>query len=114
MHGRLDMTIRTTDLSVDSTDNLRAQTATLYLPKLCTSVQLGSPGNPIPVVIDQQTGFSGPDVYLTAPDYTLTAKSIRASFDLKQTSSRDPRFLGTLKPTKTCRDGHIVPTGGSS
>lgn len=106
--GELDTVVRTESLTIDSSDNLRSRRAELYIPAQCLTVNIQGT-NEKPVVIDQQSGFSGPRARIQYPDLVLTAGPVQASFDLKQTNFENPVFEANLDSTETCVDGKLVP-----
>lgn len=108
VNGKVDTTISTDKLIIDANDNLRTQRADLYVPAQCVTVKLtGTPEKP--VVIDQQSGFSGPQASVVYPDVTFTAGPAQASFDLKQTNFQNNKLTAQLDGTQDCVNGQLVP-----
>ncbi|MBB6099297.1 hypothetical protein HNR42_002735 [Deinobacterium chartae] len=112
VRGKLDMTIRTDQLTIDAYDNLRTPQAVLTIPEQCATITLGDPQGGVPVLIDQDRGFSGPSVRMETPSYTLVGKSISAPFDLgADTSIRGAEFVGDLDSPFECVGGKVVNKG---
>ena len=111
---KLDMTITTDKLTIDSGDNLRTPKARLYIPAECTTLHMQG-DDTRPVRIDQSSGYSAPRGSLIAPDMELDYADMTVSFELYAN--------GTLKANKfysnsgkTCVNGRIVDAaeGGNS
>lgn len=113
VNGKLDMTLQASSLTIDVNDNLLTTQAKLFLPSLCTSVEMGDKAYPNGVTINQNVGFSGRKVHYQDANTTLTAKSIRANFDLTQTQLEEPSFDSALDAKVVCRNGRLVPKPAS-
>ena len=110
--GKLDMTLETQSLIIDQNNTLYSDLVTLTIPKECTTFTFGQPGAARAVMIDQNTGFSGPNVRYKSAITTLTATSVKSDFALKDLRMPGARFLGDLDATQKCKNGKIVPAGG--
>ena len=110
--GKLDMTLETQSLTIDQNDVLYTDLVTLTIPKECATLTFGQPGAARAVMIDQNTGFSGPNVRYKSAITTLTATSVKSDFALKDLRMPGARFLGDLDATQKCKNGKIVPAGG--
>ncbi|WP_027481500.1 hypothetical protein [Deinococcus pimensis] len=106
--GKLDTEVRTDRLTIDASDNLRSTSARLYIPAQCLTVSI-SGTDAQPVVIDQQTGFSGPRARIQYPDAIFTAGPVQASFDLKQVNFQNTSLQANLDSTEQCVNGKLVP-----
>ncbi len=109
--GKLDMTLETKTLTIDQNDTLFSDFVTLTIPKECTTFTFGQSGTPRAVMIDQNSGFSGPNVRYKSADAVLSAKSVQSDFALKNLRMPGARFLGDLDAPVECRKGKIVSVG---
>ena len=107
--GKLDMTLETKALTIDQNDTLYSDLVTLSIPKECTTISFGQRGNPRAVTIDQNTGFSGPNVKYRNANAVLGARSVQSDFALKNLRMPGTRFLTDLDAPMECKNGKIVP-----
>lgn|GEM_PF-7052856 len=106
--GKVDTTIRTQELTIDPSNNLRTITAELYIPSQCVRVQLrGTTANPIR--IDQATGFRAERARVVYPDVVYAMRDMQADFALKNVQAADSSLVANLDSTETCVNGRIVP-----
>jgi len=110
--GKLDMTLETKALTIDQNDTLYSDFVTLTIPKECTTFTFGQPGTPRAVMIDQNSGFSGPNVKYKSAVAVLTAKSVQSDFALTNLRMPGARFSGDLDGVMECRNGKTVPAKG--
>jgi len=106
--GELDTVVRTDRLTIDASDNLRSRRAELYIPAQCLTVNIDGT-DAKPVVIDQQSGFSGPKARIVYPDAVFSAGPVQASFDLKQVNFENTSLEANLDSTEECVNGKLVP-----
>ena len=110
--GVTDLELSARELTIDGNDNLRTQTAVVYVRKDCTTVKLGySEGgtNNVPVVIDQNSGYRAPYAEVIAPDFKQTGTNLEASFDLKERFSIDrPKIKFLENGAESCKDGRLI------
>ena len=110
--GVTDLELSARELTIDGNDNLRTQTAVVYVRKDCTKVKLGyaeGGTNSVPVVIDQNSGYRAPYAEVVAPDFKLTGTNLEASFDLKERFTMEKQELRLLENgTASCDDGVLV------
>ncbi len=112
VRGKLDMTLETKSLTIDQNDTLYSDFVTLTIPKECTTFTFGQPGTPRAVMIDQNSGFSGPNVKYKSAVAVLTARSVQSDFALTNLRMPGARFSGDLDGVMECRNGKTVPVGG--
>ena len=114
LKGVTDLELSARELTIDGNDNLRTQTAVVYVRKDCTTVKLGySEGgtNSVPVVIDQNSGYRAPYAEVIAPDFKQTGTNLEASFDLKTRFTMDrPKLKLIDNGTESCKDGVLIGT----
>jgi hypothetical protein len=108
INGTLDMTLQADHLTIDSQDNLYTDQVVMSIPKECTTLSFGEPGQNKAVVIDQNSGFSGPNVKYRDAYAVLTAKSIRSDFELHNASMPGQKLTIALDPKNECVNGRIV------
>jgi hypothetical protein len=85
--GKLDLSLYTKTVTIDSNDNLQTQRATIYIPDGCYVLKLGTDTGQ-QVQIDQNAGYRAPYIDLTSPNLSYTAQDFTASFDMTQTDGR--------------------------
>lgn len=107
--GELDMTLSAKTITVDAQDNLYTDRVQLSIPRVCATISFGRVGEGHSVRIDQNSGFSGPDVDYRDAYSVMTAKSIRSDFELKNASMPGQKLRISLDPTNECKNGQIVP-----
>lgn len=93
---KLDMTLSAPEVTVDANDNLQVPYATIYMPGICWTLELGGPGK-TPVFINQRSGFSAPSVKLEGPGISMVGETFKADFSLKHTlikNGRDTTVIG--------------------
>lgn len=108
--GVEDLQLTAQTLTIDGNDNLRTQTAQVYVKKDCTTVKLGlkEPGA-APVVIDQNTGYRAPYADVSAPDFRQTGTNLEASFDLRERFTMEKfNFKIIEQGQERCVDGVLV------
>jgi hypothetical protein len=108
VNNALDMTLKAEHLTIDSQDNLYTDQVVMSIPKECTTLSFGEPGQARAVVIDQNAGFSGPNVRYQDAYAVLTAKSIRSDFELHNASMPGQKLTIALDPKNECVGGQIV------
>ena len=110
--GVTDLELSARELTIDGNDNLRTQTAVVYVRKDCTTVKLGYADGgvgSVPVVIDQNSGYRAPYAEVIAPDFKLTGTNLEASFDLKTRFTMEKQKLKLLENgTASCKNGVLV------
>jgi hypothetical protein len=85
--GKLDLSLYTKTVTIDSNDNLQTQRATIFIPDGCYVLKLGQDSGQ-QVQIDQNAGYRAPYIDLTSPNLSYTAQDFSASFDMTQTDGR--------------------------
>jgi hypothetical protein len=85
--GKLDLSLYTKTVTIDSNDNLQTQRATIFIPDGCYVLKLGQDTGQ-QVQIDQNAGYRAPYIDLNSPNLSYTAQDFQASFDMKQTDGR--------------------------
>ena len=110
--GVTDLELTARELTIDGNDNLRTQSAVVYVKKDCTTVKLGyaeGGTGSTPVVIDQNSGYRAPYAEVIAPDYKQTGTNLEASFDLKERFSMDrPEISFIDGGAESCKDGVLI------
>ena len=110
--GITDLELSARELTIDGNDNLRTQTAVVYVRKDCTTVKLGYADGgvgSVPVMIDQNSGYRAPYAEVIAPDFKLTGTNLEASFDLKTRFTMEKQKLKLLENgTASCKNGVLV------
>lgn len=110
--GVTDLELSARELTIDGNDNLRTQTAVVYVKKDCTTVKLGyadGGAGSVPVVIDQNSGYRAPYAEVIAPDYKQTGMNLEASFDLKERFTIDrPKIKLLENGEASCKNGVLV------
>ena len=110
--GVTDLELSARELTIDGNDNLRTQTAVVYVRKDCTTVKLGyaeGGTNSVPVVIDQNSGYRAPYAEVIAPDFKQTGTNLEASFDLKERLSMDRPEMSLIDGgAESCKDGVLI------
>lgn len=108
VNDKLDMTLSAKNITIDNQDNLYTDFVTMNIPSGCTTISFGALGQAKAVVIDQNTGFSGPNVHYRDAYSVLTAKSIRSDFELHNASMPGQKLTIALDPKNECVNGRIV------
>jgi hypothetical protein len=85
--GKLDLSLYTKTVTIDSNDNLQTQRATIFIPKGCYVLKLGQDTGQ-QVQIDQNAGYRAPYIDLNSPNLSLTGQEFTASFDMTDTGFR--------------------------
>ena len=110
--GVTDLELTARELTIDGNDNLRTQSAVVYVKKDCTTVKLGyaeGGTGSVPVVIDQNSGYRAPYAEVIAPDYKQTGTNLEASFDLRERFSMDrPEISFIDGGAESCKDGVLI------
>ncbi len=110
--GVTDLELSARELTIDGNDNLRTQTAVVYVKKDCTTVKLGyadGGAGSVPVVIDQNSGYRAPYAEVIAPDYKQTGTNLEASFDLRERFSIDrPEISFVDGGAESCKNGVLI------
>lgn len=105
----LDLTLSAKKLVIDSSDNLRADQAQMYILDGCYTLNFRSGGGK-PVVIDQRAGYSAPYVGISSPSLNGEIDDFTSPFDLSNVQgSQRPGFTVQTNPTTVCRNGRVVP-----
>lgn len=114
LNGKLDMTIRTERLIIDSNDDLRTQQATLYIPSECTTLELQGDAQR-PVRIQQSVGYSAPIGKMTSPSIKAEIANLTSSFQLDVQGSFQGQTQFQSNPDEVCDNGRLVKknNGGS-
>ena len=99
--GKLDLSLYTKTVTIDSNDNLQTQKATIYIPDGCYVLKLGQEGAS-QVQIDQNAGYRAPYIDLTSPNLSYTAQEFSASFDMTQTDGRKFKTRAVDGSGQTC------------
>ena len=99
--GKLDLSLYTKTVTIDSNDNLQTQKATIYIPNGCYVLKLGQEGA-AQVQIDQNAGYRAPYIDLTSPNLSYTAQEFSASFDMTQTDGRKFKTRAVDGNGQTC------------
>lgn len=111
VNGKLDMTLKADEITIDNAENLRMQRAEVFVPEQCITAVLGRPGV-VPVVIDQQAGYRAPYAELRMPNFTNKGGPLRASFDFDTQFELDnPELQATQSldgASERCENARIV------
>lgn len=78
--GKTQMYLTTKSIIVDANNNLFASRAVMEIPEKCARFSLGDANNPRSVVIDQNVGFSGPNVLWESPSSVMKGYSVKSNF----------------------------------
>ncbi|AFZ68459.1 hypothetical protein [Deinococcus peraridilitoris] len=110
LRGKLDMTISTERLVIDSSDNLQTLKAQLYIPSQCTTLDLEGTAE-TPVRIDQTRGYTAPTGKMSSPGVVSEIANLVSSFQLDaqgdvKKMEVDPDASGE------CVDGKLVNARG--
>ncbi len=110
--GKTDLEIEAATITIDSADNMRTQSATVYVPQDCITASLGysdSGRNAQPVFIDQNSGYRAPYVLMKGPDFEQSGTEFEASFDLtERVKMKNPKTEFSEQTTQKCIKGKIV------
>jgi hypothetical protein len=99
--GKLDLSLYTKAVTIDSNDNLQTQRATIFIPKGCYVLKLGQDVGQ-QVQIDQNTGYRAPYIDLNSPNLSLTGQEFTASFDMTDTGFRKYKIRALDGDGQTC------------
>lgn len=106
---RLDLTIAADALTLDTSDNLRAEAATLYILQDCMTVALAGNAQ-APVLIDGHQGYSAPHARVTSPTIRGEFRDLSAAFDLSRFEGE--QLAGSqfdAASDRECVQGRVVP-----
>jgi hypothetical protein len=87
--GTTDIELASDEVAIDSQDNFRMATATIYLPEHRWTITLGRTGAEA-TIINQRTGYASPFFHLAGENVEATGTNFRSDFDLEEASWDDP------------------------
>lgn len=87
--GVTDIELASDRVVIDSQENFRMSTATIYLPEHRWTITLGRPGADS-TIINQRTGYASPFFHLSGENVEATGTNFRSDFDLQMASWDDP------------------------
>ncbi|HWG86034.1 MAG TPA: hypothetical protein VNT60_11205 [Deinococcales bacterium] len=108
--GKVDLTLKARDITVDANENLRVQTAVVEVPSDCITMNLGQEGA-APVYIDQVGGYRAPRGEFIYPDMRVKSDALTASFDLESMDLTNAEYEMVYRADGTaaeCVNGRIV------
>jgi hypothetical protein len=106
---QLDLTLKTSELVIDNSDNLTAKQAQMYVIDGCYTLNFRSSAEK-QVVINQRSGYSAPYVSIASPSLNGEIDDFTSPFDLSNVQgTQRPGFTVQTSPTTICQNGRIVP-----
>jgi hypothetical protein len=109
--GKINLELKASELTIDSSENLRLENTDVYVPESCFILRMQNRdenGHQIGfVTIDQNTGYNAPLVLARAPTIKSKTYGFGSDFAIKNTKSADdPRNKDSwdLDSNETCED----------
>lgn len=102
LDGKLDLTLSAPEVTIDREDNLGVPYATIYIPSVCWTLELGGPGQ-LAVQINQAQGYRAPTVKVTGPGIDIRARDLVSDFKLENPSWQVIRETYTTDGVQDCK-----------
>lgn len=100
--GKLDLTLTAPEVTIDRDDNLVVPYATIYIPSVCWTLELGGPDQQA-VQINQAQGYRAPTVTVTGPGIDIQATQLVSDFKLENPSWQVVQETYTTDGKQDCK-----------
>jgi hypothetical protein len=101
-----DLELKTDQITIDSSDNLRTNQARIFIPKGCYFLRLSSSGSNM-VFIDQNAGYRAPNVDVDSENLNAIGTDFSANFDMTNTNAYF-EFKAADKAIKKCEEVQVA------
>jgi hypothetical protein len=106
LDNKTDLELKTDQITIDASDNLRTSQARIFIPNGCYFLRLSSNGANM-VLIDQNAGYRAPNVDVDSENLNAIGTDFSANFDMTNTNAYF-EFKAADKAIKKCADVQVA------